>query len=190
MTTCSQSGVLGSFVVFNPSAVWTCHFLYLAITPSTGSFVNIPVLLSVLSSYGFMFPELWSLGCISCESIGSNAERVPSAVTTLSLVTGVRSNWYGPLPVGAGRRLASPLRSSRSLSSTTRSWKNKTVHWFLHLHPYWFLHSILPVFECYFITFFCLFFSLSSHLNSLYHIKCSRCLVFCSFRADTHLAFS
>lgn len=158
---------LGSFgfQVFCLPGVWTCHFLSMS-SLSKDLCINTPVVSSVLSWYGFMIPELWRLDCISCESIGSNAECLSSAVATLYLVTGVRANWCDPLPVGVGHRLASPLRSSRSLSSTTRSWKNETVHRFLHPHPYWFLHSILPVFECYSMTFFCLRFNLRSHLNS------------------------
>lgn len=57
-------------------------------------------------------------------------------VTSLSLVTGVRSNPCDPLPVGVGRHSASLLRSSRSPRFTTRSWNNKSDHWFLHLLPY------------------------------------------------------
>lgn len=52
-----------------------------------------------------------------------NAKCVSSAVTPQ--VKGVKSNRCDPLPVGAGPRSASPLRSSKSRSFTTRSWSNK-----------------------------------------------------------------
>lgn len=43
---------------------------------------------------------------------------------SLSLVAGVRSSRCDRLRVGVGRHTAHPLRSSKSLSFTTRSWNN------------------------------------------------------------------
>lgn len=51
-----------------------------------------------------------------------NADCVSSAVTSFSSVAGVRSSRCDHLPVGVGRRSAPLLRSSRSLSFTTRNW--------------------------------------------------------------------
>lgn len=82
------------------------------------------------------------LHCISFEVNGLNADCVSSAVTSFSLVAGVRSSRCDPLPVGVGHRSAPLLQSSRSLSFTTINWSTNNKNW-----------NILMV-ECYSISFF------------------------------------
>lgn len=82
-----------------------------------------------------------------------NADCVSSAVTSFSSVAGVRSSRCDHLPVGVGRRSAPLLRSSRSLSFTTRNWSTNNEN-----------SNILMV-ECYSIPCW-FFFFISSTLNS------------------------
>lgn len=92
-------------------------------------------------------------------------KRISCAVTSLSPVAGVRSSRCGPLLVGVGRRSAPLLRSSRSLSFTTRSSSTDSGH----SSPLQVFPSSAPPLPEYctstyvwvlFITFFCFFCSL------------------------------
>lgn len=100
---------------------------------------------------GFMF--VWREQLCHYFSFDLNPECMSSAVTSLSLVAGVRSSRCAPPPVGVGRRSAPLLRSSRSRSFTTRSWNTNNEH--------------RSSFFFYFILFFLHFFS-SSHTRALH----------------------
>lgn len=144
---------------------------------------------------GFMF--VWREQLCHYFSFDLNPECMSSAVTSLSLVAGVRSSRCAPPPVGVGRRSAPLLRSSRSRSFTTRSWNTNNEHrssFFFYFCFFFFYifsppltpeHSTSLMLESYYIPFFCGFFFTESLTSSTFHHNSflrlpdySRCLTF------------
>lgn len=143
---------------------------------------------------GFMF--VWREQLCHYFSFDLNPECMSSAVTSLSLVAGVRSSRCAPPPVGVGRHSAPLLRSSRSRSFTTRSWNTNNEHRssFFFIFVFFFYifsppltpeHSTSLMLESYYIPFFCGFFFTESLTSSTFHHNSflrlpdySRCLTF------------
>ena len=106
---------------------------------------------------GFLF--VWHEQFCHRFSFDLNPDCMSSAVTSLSLVAGVRSSRCAPPPAGVGRRSAPLLRSSRSRSSTTRSWNNNERRSFFFTFfppspPLTPEHSTSLMFESHYIPFF------------------------------------
>lgn len=129
-------------------------------------YISISPLLYISS---WIVPVCLALCCLRCSHIAFNLSRMSQMLNVfpllwppLSLAAGVRSNRCGPLPVGVGRRSALLLRSSRSLSFTTRSWNINNEHWAS-------LITILPLF-CFFPPSLWPLTTPSPHRNFLFHL--------------------
>ena len=141
---------------------------------------------------GFLF--VWHEQFCHRFSFDLNPDCMSSAVTSLSLVAGVRSSRCAPPPAGVGHRSAPLLRSSRSRSSTTRSWNNNECRSFFFTFfppspPLTPEHSTSLMFESHYIPFFrgffFFFFLTESLTSSTFHHNsfvrppdCSRCITF------------